>query len=83
MKRKPRGAQSARKVEALGALDAKAKSPGNSLAAKGQAAEVVAAQVDVPLARAALGLVGVDPDAEAVWASTINDPQTPPEVRKD
>jgi hypothetical protein len=36
-----------------------------------------------PVARQALASVGADPDAEAVWAATINDPSVPPEERKD
>src|ERR1700744_5414767 len=36
-----------------------------------------------PDARTALSLVGVDPAAEAYWASAINDPNLPPEERKD
>jgi hypothetical protein len=36
-----------------------------------------------PDARAALSFVGTDPDAEAYWASAINDPTLPAEERKD
>jgi hypothetical protein len=39
--------------------------------------------VPVPLARAALGFVGADPDAEAVWLLAINDPALTPDERKD
>jgi hypothetical protein len=53
---------------------AKAKAP------KPAAADLPAV---VPVARDALSLVGVDPDAEAIWMSTINDPTIPPEARKD
>lgn len=37
----------------------------------------------VPVARFALSFVGADAGAEAVWASTINDPTVPAEARKD
>ena len=36
-----------------------------------------------PLARAALGFVGADPEAETVWALAINDPDRSPNERKD
>jgi hypothetical protein len=36
-----------------------------------------------PLARAAMALVGVDPDAEAFWLDAINDLTRPAEERKD
>ena len=36
-----------------------------------------------PEARDALSRVGVDPAAEAVWLRAINDPDLPPEERKD
>ncbi len=36
-----------------------------------------------PVARRALSLVGADAEAEAYWLSTINDPETPAEMRKD
>ena len=36
-----------------------------------------------PVARGALSLVGIDPEAEAYWISAINDPTLPPEERKD
>jgi len=36
-----------------------------------------------PLARQALALVGQDPDAEAYWYGAINNPDLPPEERKD
>jgi hypothetical protein len=36
-----------------------------------------------PDARDALSSVGVDPDAEAVWADAINDASVPPNERKD
>jgi hypothetical protein len=36
-----------------------------------------------PEARAALSLVGDDPEAEAYWLGAINDPTLPPEERKD
>jgi hypothetical protein len=39
--------------------------------------------VPLPLARASVGFVGVDPDAEAVWLLAINDPTLSPEERKD
>jgi len=36
-----------------------------------------------PLARAALSMVGVDPDAEEYWASAINDPSLSDKERED
>jgi hypothetical protein len=36
-----------------------------------------------PLAREALGLVGIDPAAEAYWMDAINNPDLPEEERKD
>ena len=36
-----------------------------------------------PLAREALGLVGLDPEAEAVWVGAINNPDLPPKERQD
>ncbi len=39
--------------------------------------------VQDPEARAALSLVGRDPNAEAYWASAINNPNLPSEERKD
>jgi len=39
--------------------------------------------VDVPTAREALSYVGADPQAEAVWVTAINDPNLPPNARKD
>ena len=36
-----------------------------------------------PLAREALVLVGVDPEAEAVWVDAINNPELPPKERQD
>ena len=36
-----------------------------------------------PLARAALSFVGMDAEAEIVWASTINDPSVDPDTRKN
>jgi hypothetical protein len=36
-----------------------------------------------PLARAALGFVGADPEAETVWGLAINDPDRSPSERKD
>ena len=36
-----------------------------------------------PDARAALGMVGMDPDAEAYWVSAINDPSLGPTERQD
>jgi hypothetical protein len=36
-----------------------------------------------PLARAALSLVGVDPDAELYWYEAINDPALPAQERQD
>jgi hypothetical protein len=39
--------------------------------------------VQDPLARAALSLVGTDPDADAYWMGAINDPNLPSEERKD
>lgn len=40
-------------------------------------------EISVPDAREALGYVGADPIAEAVWAMAINNPDMPPKVRKD
>ena len=40
-------------------------------------------QVPVQVARAALGLVGADPQAEEVWYAAINDPNMPANARKD
>jgi hypothetical protein len=39
--------------------------------------------VPEPFARAALSFVGMDAEAEVVWASTINDPSVDPKTRKD
>jgi hypothetical protein len=39
--------------------------------------------VEDPTARAALSLVGSDPDATVYWAQAINDPTLPSEERKD
>jgi hypothetical protein len=39
--------------------------------------------IPVPIARAALGLVGVDPEAEEVWYWAINDPSLSPDDRKN
>lgn len=36
-----------------------------------------------PVARIALSAVGVDPEAEAYWVAAINNPDLPPEERKD
>ncbi|HUR45493.1 MAG TPA: hypothetical protein VMZ27_06380 [Candidatus Saccharimonadales bacterium] len=36
-----------------------------------------------PLAREALSLVGSDPEAEAIWATAINNPDLPANERKD
>ncbi|HEV7403234.1 MAG TPA: hypothetical protein VGO11_09920 [Chthoniobacteraceae bacterium] len=36
-----------------------------------------------PLARAALSMVGADPDAEEYWLAAINDPSLPAEERQD
>jgi len=36
-----------------------------------------------PLAREALSYVGADPEAEEVWADAINNPDLPPNERKD
>jgi hypothetical protein len=41
------------------------------------------APIQDPNARVALSFVGADPDAEAYWASAINDPGLPAEERKD
>jgi hypothetical protein len=41
------------------------------------------APVSEPLARAALGWVGVDRDAEAVWVQAINDPRLSAKTRQD
>lgn len=40
-------------------------------------------QVPVELARAALGFVGADADAEQVWYAAINDPNMPANTRQD
>jgi len=65
----------------------------NSKMASDTTAEVPVEEVDpvtliepaVPLqvARMALGFVGADPQAEEVWYEAINDPNTPPDARKD
>ena len=39
--------------------------------------------VPLPVARDALSYVGIDADAEATWVTAINDPNTPPNARKD
>jgi hypothetical protein len=39
--------------------------------------------VPLQVARLALGFVGADPQAEEVWYEAINDPNTPPDARKD
>lgn len=39
--------------------------------------------VQDPMARLALSFVGVDPDATEYWLAAINDPELPPEERKD
>ena len=44
---------------------------------------VVAQAVTAQEARVALGKVGTDPEAEAVWISAINDPNMPAKQRKD
>jgi hypothetical protein len=36
-----------------------------------------------PLAREALSFVGADPEAERIWAEAINNPDIPPNERKD
>jgi len=40
-------------------------------------------EIQDPEARAALSLVGADPDAEQYWADAINDPNLPANERKD
>jgi hypothetical protein len=60
----------------------------NKQAQKGQARPAPAGssskpQVQDPMARAALGYVGWDADAEAYWASAINDPTLSANERKD
>lgn len=40
-------------------------------------------ELAAPVARAALGLVGADADAERIWASAINDPAIPEHERSD
>jgi len=42
-----------------------------------------AAPVSESDARAALSLVGADPDAEGIWITAINDPNLPPEARQN
>ena len=44
---------------------------------------VVEPAVPVQVARAALGLVGADPQAEEVWFAAINDPNIPAKARQD
>jgi hypothetical protein len=39
--------------------------------------------IPLPVARFALSYVGMDPDADEVWAAAINDPRLPPDARKD
>ena len=41
------------------------------------------APIQDPDARAALSLVGADPEAEAYWMGAVNDPSLPAEERKD
>jgi hypothetical protein len=40
-------------------------------------------EIKDPLAREALSFVGFDSQAEAIWAEAINNPDLPPEERKD
>ena len=47
------------------------------------ATAIAARSGDILLARAALGAVGLDADADLIWAATINDPTIPPQARKD
>ena len=59
-----------------GASGAPTVQPDGSLVVNGYA-------VKDPDARAALSLVGTDPNAEAYWSQAINDPTMPSEERKD
>ena len=52
-------------------------------AAKASPPAKVKAPIQDPDARAALSLVGVDPEAEAYWIGAVNDPSLPAEERKD
>jgi hypothetical protein len=54
-----------------------------NVSADGQALTINGYVVQDPDARAALSLVGSDPNANACWASAINDPTLPSEERKD
>jgi hypothetical protein len=45
--------------------------------------EIELIEISIPDARAALGFVGADPFAEAVWAMAINNPDMPSKARKD
>jgi hypothetical protein len=58
--------------------------------AQGKAKTVAAAgagsakpPIQDPMARAALGYVGADPEAEMYWYQAINDPALPPQERQD
>jgi hypothetical protein len=57
----------------------------NNPAAAGAVPPVAGEQpiVALPVARQALSWVGADADAEEVWVAAINDPNMPPEARKD
>ena len=52
-------------------------------AAKAGSPTKAKAPIQDPDARAALSLVGVDPEAEAYWMGAVNDPSLPAEERKD
>jgi hypothetical protein len=52
-------------------------------AAKAGSPAKAKAPIQDPDARAALSLVGVDPEAEAYWMGAVNDPSLPAEERKD
>jgi hypothetical protein len=56
---------------------------GAAEAGAGQNANAPEPLIAVPVARLALSAVGMDPDADLIWAMAINDPNMPPEARKD
>jgi hypothetical protein len=62
---------------------APAKKPAKASAQSNPAPLSAKAPLRDPLARDALYLVGVDPEAEQYWALAINDPLLPPHERQD
>jgi hypothetical protein len=63
--------------------DRDARRLSDSAGPRRQAAPVGPAPADPAAARRALSLVGIDPDAEAVWAGAINDPSRTAHERQD